>query len=318
VRSKLVCLSVLGLLATSCSTVGMYRGPVEELSKGTVLTRTAIEELSRDVNELTVRNRAWAAAARSERFGDRELAPIISPAFVQARTGVVLMIERLAAQMLRAVSSEAGTSASAGVVLAAAEVKAFAAGIDPKGPVKDYAEPLGGLAQVVMDLHGDVERQALLRSAIERGIPAAKAALALLKRDFKPGSATNIDAVKIEELRTLKAQQIAAYDRLLADEAPLPAAERGSSARVEARYSLLRRIIATQQVIDGTANDGVYQTLVSLEESLDALLAASKGDLGADALPALVERLAVFAGNATALMGAVRNIKVASSGQGPE
>jgi hypothetical protein len=292
----------------------VYRGPIDELSKGTALTRTAIESLSRDVNDLTVRNRAWVAASKSERFGDRELAPIVSPAFVSARVAGITMIERLASRMLRVVDSQASADASAQVVTTAGDVKTFAETIDPSGPVKDYAAPLGGLSKVVIDIYGDLERQAILEKAIKQGIPAAKKVLAVLERDYRPGSTTSIDAVKLEELRTLKSEQISTYDRLLQEESQLPPAERGTLARVQNRYAVLERIITTQRILDGTANDSVYQTLLSLDASLDALLAvATRSEVSPRDLGSLAQELATFSSNAASLLDAVRAVRDASA-----
>jgi hypothetical protein len=82
---------------------------------------------------------------------------------------------------------------------------------------------------------------------------------------------------------------------------------------------LLQRVIATQRILDGAANASVHRTLGALGEALDALLSvAEKKDVAAGDLRALVQSFSTFASNAAALTDAVRAVKQASAGQGPQ
>ncbi len=314
-RSFFLAIGTLALLSTSGCSAGIapYKGPIEQLVQGTTDTRVGIQTLATGVNDLALHNRAWVAASKSARFGDAEMAPLVPPEYVQARVAGLLMIERFATQMLRVVDSDAGTLASRQVVDLATDVGVFA-GTLGSGAAKDYAAPVGGLAKVIIDLYDGSTREVILDKGIHAGVPAAKQVLALLKLDFKPGSPRNLGQLKKEELKTLKSEQLRAYDLMLESEGSLTATEKMSTSRTQARYVAIQKIIDTQQLIDLAADDQVYLTLVSLDESLDALIAATgKGPANAETLRALVDQLATFSVNAVRLLNSVTAFRSATS-----
>lgn len=312
-RSLIALLGSVVLTVSSCKTVVVYKDPLEKLSKGTTDTRTAIQTLAGEVNVLTARNQVWDAALKGSRYDEKLLNPLVPPQYIEARVKGLLMIERFAAQMLRVVESDAGALASKQVVDFAKDVGTFAGTINSTSPAKNYAAPLGGLAKVVIDLYDGSRREDILERGIHDGIPAARQVLLVLESDFKPSSPVNLDKMKNEELKSLRVHQIAAYDGILHSEQALTETDKASPARVKARFDALHDIIETQRLIDQASSDQVYQTIISLDESLDALVAASKGGVDEEELKALTNQLTTFSDNAAALLEAVTALKTATS-----
>lgn len=313
-RSFVLALGTVALLSTaSCISVAPYKGPLEQLAKGSADTRVGIQTLSEEINALGIRNRAIAAAATSARFGDKEMAPVISPNFMAARMAGLVMIERYTAQLLQVVKSDEGATAAAGLKALATDVDAFSKKLAPT-EAKAYAAPLSGLAQVILGFYDQDKRGSILKAAVVAGVPAAKVVLGVLEADFMPGAPLNFDALKIQELKMRKVENIAAYDQILLGEQGLTPAQRNEGSRFQARLAALEAVIETQRLIDNASSDQVYQTLVALDKSLDALKAASEQAKPSDeTLTALAEQLATFSGNAVSLLEAVNAVKSVSS-----
>ncbi len=313
-RSFVLALGAVALLSTSsCISVAPYKGPIEQLAKGTTDTRVAIQTLANEVNALTIYTRAIQIAAKGERFGDKEMEDLVPQSFIKARIDGLLMIEGFAAQLLRVVKSEEGALASQQVMKVAMDVGRSSALLVPT-EAKAYAAPLGKLAKIVINLYDGNQRRGILDRAVTTGVPAARDLLAVLEADFKPGSVTNMDEIKTQKLAMLKSAQINAYNVIFKSEQALTQDQKEEGPRVRDRLDVIQKIIEAQRHINSASRNQVYVTLVALDASLDALEAAARhAPANEETLKALAEQLATFSGNAVALLDAVNEIKGVSS-----
>jgi len=318
-RSLVLTLSTAALLSTSaCSSVNVYKDPVEQLASGTTNMRVAIQTLGDEVNDLDVQKKTWEAASKSLKFDDKLkghlMAPQVPQEYIRARAAGLLMIERFAAQMLRAVNSTSGELASMQVVALATDVEKLAEAFGA-GNAKAYATPIGGLAKVIIDLYSERAREKILAQGIEKGAPAVKALLVVLKSDFGPKSDINLDIVKLDQLKSNKDELVAAYIKHLDWESSLSESQKTALPLVQARQAMLQKLIATQKLINmaSASTDQVYLTLVSLDESLDALVSVMKSERKDDAtLKTLTEKLVSFSSKTVTLLDSVHAIKTAA------
>lgn len=85
-RSFVLALGTVALLSTSaCTSVVLYKGPIETLAQGTTDARVAIQTLGAEVNSLAAYNRVYAAAVKSERFDMAMLKPPVPLEYLKAR-----------------------------------------------------------------------------------------------------------------------------------------------------------------------------------------------------------------------------------------
>lgn len=282
-RSLILC----GILATTlaaCTSYNVYQDPLSQLAVATQQTRSAIVKLSTGTNEIARLNLALEKAKKSQRFGDAELALAVPDKYVRFRSDGLGLIELLTTRLLSVVTLGDGQEAVASLQALGTSAKTFAEANNKDGLAR-YAEPVANLAGTVTALYDMRVREKILKTAVEEGIPPARAILAEIRKDFTPDSPTNIANALREELSLNKAEKIDTYNLILLNEKDLSPSEKLSPKKVTARYSAILDIIAAEKTLSAFNGNEVINAIDSLDQALDSLQKAAisgfkSGDLG--------------------------------------
>ena len=143
---------LLVLFISGCTTVNVYQDPLSQLAEATQQTRAAVVLMSKKTNDLARENVAVQAAENSQRFGDKELAKVVTDDFVRFRSDGLALIELLTARLLSVVSLDSGEQAAKSVENLGEAAKNFAQNNNSEEFAR-YAEPVSKLAATVIKIY---------------------------------------------------------------------------------------------------------------------------------------------------------------------
>lgn len=303
-----ILLGILIIAISGCTTVHVYQDPLSQLAEATQQTRSAIIQLSRETNTLARKNLAIEAAKQSQRFGNQELALVVSDNYLRFRSDGLALIELLTTRLLSVVNMNEGQQAAESLENLGASVESFA-NAHNQGDLARYAGPTANLAATVTRLYDSHVREEILQQAVEGGIPPARAILSEIKKDFDSKSTTNITNALREELSLNKAEKIDSYNRILINEKNLSESEKTQSKRIADRYQAILEIIIAEEALSAIKGHEVINALNALEKALDELQIAAKSGFKSNDFARAAQEINEFSRRAQELLMSIRSIR---------
>lgn len=297
----------LVFVISGCTTVNVYQDPLSQLAEATQQTRSAVVLMSKKTNDLARKNLAMEAAKQSQRFGNQELAKVVTDDFVRFRSDGLALIELLTARLLSVISMDSGEQAAKSLENLGESAKRFAEARNSE-IFNRYSIPIAKLAATVTRVYDLHIRESILKDGIEQGIPPSRAILEEIKRDFAPGSPTNVTMAFVEELQLKKNESIDSYNLILKNEQKLTQTEKQNPDRIAARYAAILDIIAAEEALSAVQGREVNDALNALERSLDKLETAAASGFESGDLARATQEIQEFSRRAWELTLAVRSV----------
>lgn len=302
----------LVFVISGCTTVNVYQDPLTQLAEATQQTRSAVVLMSKKTNDLARKNLAMEAAKKSQRFGNQELAKVVTDDFVRFRSDGLALIELLTARLLSVVSLDSGEQAAKSLENLGEAAKSFAEATNSQ-VFNRYAGPVTKLAATVTRIYDLNVRESILKDGIKNGIPPSQAILKEIKNDFSPGSPTNITTAFVKELQLKKDESIDSYNLILKNELNLTKAEKLEQKRIAARYAAILDIIAAEEALSAVHGREVINALEALERALDKLEAAAASGFESGDLARAAQEIQEFSRRAWELTLAIRSVHEAAN-----
>ena len=303
---------ILFMFFSGCTTVHIYQDPLSQLAEATQQTRSAIVQLSMETNTLARKNLAIEAAKQSQRFGDQELAKVVSDDYLRFRSDGLALIELLTTRLLSVVNMEEGQMAAQSLEDLGGAVERFA-NAHNQGDLARYAGPTANLAATVTRLYDSHVREDILQQAVNAGIPPARAILSEIKKDFDSTSTTNITKALQEELSLNKNEKIDSYNRILNNEKDLSEDERTQAKRIAHRYQAILEIIAADEALAAIRGHEVINALNALEGALNELQNAAQSGFKSGDFARAAQEISEFSRRSQELMISIRSLRQVSA-----
>ncbi|HBP17484.1 MAG TPA: hypothetical protein DEA08_06795 [Planctomycetes bacterium] len=144
------------------------------------------------------------------------------------------------------------------------------------------------------------------------GLPLAQKVLALIREDFKEGSATDTHETLLEELNSLKTEKISAYDQLLRQHLELPEADRTKPRLVAERAAAIAEIVEVQRSIRAVQKNPVIDLLDALEKALDKLGAIQRFGDSPKSFAEFASAVSEFSQKSVLMINAIRDLREAT------
>lgn len=316
-QCKRLTLSIFALAAalasSGCTNIDVYRNPLLDLTEATTTTRAAMNSLARSVNRAKVEGEAQRAVSQGTRFGDNELAPIVSRDFQDARDQGLALIENLGRRALQVVDANDGTEAAKDVAHAGERAAALAKRLEKTAAAR-YAGPVGDLATTILAMYDQATREEILKKALLDGLPAARRILNELQDDLALNSSTNLVGTLREELVTLKTERISALDQLLVEQDKEPGMK-SSAIAAQARAAYVAEIVRCNEAIEALDTSSLAGAVAELDGTLEKLAATLNDHFSPRSFAAFVTQLAVFSERAIMLIEAANEVNAAIKGR---
>lgn len=297
---------------SGCTTVTVYKNPLNELSSAITKTKSAVEMVSQETNKLATANRADAAALATERFGTAELGQVVPQGYIRAKVDSLELIRKLAVRLLEVVDSDSGSQAALAVEGVGTRSQALAVKLQ-NSSMAAFSAPLGKLGAVVTRIYDSHKREVILEEGIRDGVPPAKKLIALLKKEFADGAITDVSGALKDELEADRTNKIDSYDRLLKSHLLLSEEQRVKPELVALRINSINQIIKANNALQAFDSHLILSVLDELDSSLDKLAVAVANNNRPKELAAFAAEVSNFSASASELIDSVRLIGQAAN-----
>jgi hypothetical protein len=307
-QRKYFALIMVLLISPGCTNINIYKSPLNELSQAVTTTELAIGTVTDEANKAAVNNNALGAAVESKRFGTSELEKTIPSEYIKIRLYGLELIKNLATRLLEVVDSEKGSQAGSAIQDVGPKAKTLAVAVKNTS-VAAYSVPVSNLADTVITIYDNAKREAILEKGVRDGVPQAQNIITLLKKDFSPGKATDIQGALKDELSLSLTNKIDAYDNLLTSQASLSARDKKKPELVSARLKAINEIIIANDALTALNSDLVITTLDDLSKALTKLENVVNSNNNPKDLAIFASEVSNFSDSAARLMDAVNSVK---------
>lgn len=301
-------LTITLLITSGCTNINIYKNPLTELSASVTNTELAIGTVADEANKAAMNNNALGAAIDSKRFGTSELERTVPSEYIKIRVYGLELIKNLATRLLEVVDSEKGTQAGTAIQEVGPKAKALATTVKST-PVAAYSIPVSNLADTVITIYDNAKREYILEKGVTDGVPQAQKIITLLKKDFSPGAATDIQGALRDELALSRTNKITLYDNILTAQKGLSPQDKKKPELIAARLKAINEIIIANDAIDALNSDLVITTLDDLSKALTKLENVVKSNNSPRDLAIFASEVSNFSDSAARLLDAVKSVK---------
>lgn len=302
-------LSILFFI-TGCTNVSIYRNPLSEMSESATRTRVAIETMAQESNRAKANKLALEAALESKPFGEMEITELVPYEYIKVRSDGIKLIEQLATRLLEVIDAESGATVAKSVEDVGLKAGTLASSLGNTS-VERYAGPVSSLAGTVIKIYDQNKREEILSAAVNDGIPVAQNIIEILKKDFSPGSATNINEILIEQLDMIFFEKIRRYKELLKYEKGLSEKDKKQPERIDARIAVVFEIINAHEARKTLKTLSLSETLDALSKTLNDLKKVVNSNKDPKEFAVFSRQLTVFTAYSVELLKAVDAVQEA-------